>query len=60
MVQTQPGTGPESRGGEQPDWAAVQPGKPLPENPKPGDKLRLHAEGVFSGDTLDDESTRDG
>lgn len=30
MVETPPETGPESRGGEQPDWASVQPGEPLP------------------------------
>lgn len=37
----------EARGGEAPDWVSVRPGEPLPENLKPGDRVRLHAEGVF-------------
>lgn len=37
MVKTRPETPEtaETRGGEAPDWAAVQPGEPLPERPEP-------------------------
>lgn len=42
----------EARGGERPDWEAVRPGEPLPENLQPGDRVRLHAEGAFSEGAL--------
>jgi len=31
VVQTRPETGPESRGGEHPDWGKAAAGEPLPE-----------------------------
>lgn len=34
MAETPPETA-ETRGGEDPDWAAVQPGEPLPGLPEP-------------------------
>lgn len=45
----------ERRGGEHPDWDNTRPGEPLPEKLEPGDRVRLHAEGVFSEGTLDGE-----
>lgn len=59
MAETPPEPA-ETRGGEDPDWAAVRPGEPLPENLKPGDVLRLRAEGVFSEGTLDEPGTGSG
>ena len=55
MVETPPETAgtAEARGGEDVNWHDVRPGEPLPENLKPGDRVRLHAEGVFSEGALD-------
>lgn len=35
MAQTSPEAGPESRGGDHPDWDKVTAGKPLPGKPDP-------------------------